>query len=311
MNWIAVALSAYLLLAIANLLDKFLVDNVLKNSKAYAFVACLLGAILFLAAPWFLHWPGWLLFIFNIFNGFIFALALWLLYEALRRGDAARILVFIGGMTPLFSLIFSLLFFSEHFTMSQWLGIFFILTGVVIIIFLPPARSYLVRVFNKFKLIQTVKSGGLGVALLSALAYSVYFLSTKQAYSFQPFASAFIWTRLGAALFVLFFLIKRADRQAIMAFWHKSSPNKNKFLVIFNQAIGATGFILQNYAIFLGSVVLVNTLQGVQYAFLLIISTILALSVPRLLKENFSWKILLQKTAAVVAVVIGLYFITF
>lgn len=311
MNWIVVALSAYLLLAAANLLDKFLVDNVLKNSKAYAFAACLLGAIIFLVSPWFLHWPGWSLFILDIINGFIFALALWALYEALRRGEAARILVFIGGLTPIFSLLFSLLFFKEHFTANQWLGMSSILFGVIIIIFLPTHRSYLARVFKKLKLTQNINPGGLGIALLSALAYSIYFLSTKQAYAFQPFFSAFIWTRLGAALFVMMFLIKRTDRQAIINFWHKSSPNKNKFLVIFNQTLGAGGFILQNYAIFLGSVVLVNALQGTQYAFLLVISTVLALSAPRLLKETFSWKILLQKTAAVAAVVIGLYFITF
>lgn len=311
MSWIAVALSAYLLLAVANLLDKFLVDNVLKNSKAYAFAACLLGAIIILAAPWFLSWPGWGLFFFNILNGFIFAIALWSLYEALRRGDAARILVFIGGVTPIFSLIFSLLFFKEHFTAAQYLGMLFILIGVAIIIFLPTKRSYLARIFNKFKLGQNIGSGGLGIALISALAYSVYFLSTKQAYAYQPFISAFIWTRLGAALFVLVFLIKRTDRQAIVSFWRQSSPNKSKLLVVLNQLLGASGFILQNYAIFLGAVVLVNALQGVQYAFLLIISTLLALSAPHLLKENFSWKILTQKTAAVVAVAIGLYFIAF
>ncbi len=311
MNWIAVALSAYLLLAVANLLDKFLVDNVLKNSRAYAFAACLLGVMVLLASPWFLRWPGWPLFAFNIVNGFIFAFALWMLYEALRRGEAARVLVFIGGVTPIFSLLFSLLFFKEHFTVNQWLGMLFILIGVVIIIFLPIARSYLARIFKELKLTQNIKSGSLGIALLSALAYSVYFLSTKQAYSSQPFVSAFIWTRLGAALFVLIFLIKRADRQAIMTFWRKSGPNKNKFLVVFNQILGASGFILQNYAIYLGSVVLVNALQGAQYAFLLIISAILALNAPRLLKEIFSWKIFLRKAAAVVAVIIGLYFITF
>jgi len=311
MNWIVVALSAYLLLAVANLLDKFLVDNVLRNSKAYAFAACLLGAVIFLVSPWFLSWPGWILFSFNILNGFIFAVALWMLYEGLRRGEAARILVFIGGLTPVFSLIFSLLFFKEHFTANQWRGMFCILVGVVIIILLPTARSYLARVFKKLRLRQDVKTGGLVFAALSALAYSVYFLSTKQAYAYQDFASAFIWTRLGAALFVLFFLIKRSDRQAIISFWHKSSPRKNKFLVVSNQMLGAAGFILQNYAIYLGSVVLINALQGAQYAFLLIISTILALSAPRLLKETFVWKIFLQKVAAVAAIATGLYFIAF
>lgn len=311
MSWILVALAAYLLLAVANLLDKFLVDNVLKNSKAYAFIACVLGLVVFLAAPWFLRWPGWPLFLFNLLNGVIFAMALWFLYEALRRGEASRILVLIGGATPVFSLIFSLLFFQERFSSNQWAGIISLLAGIFVIGLLPVARSFLARVFNKLKLTQERKRGGLWIALFSALAYSLYFIGTKHAYAAQPFASAFIWTRLGAALFVLLFLIKYATRRSIVTTFHRSSPNKNKFLVVFNQGLGSVGFILQNYAIFLGSVVLVNALQGAQYAFLLIISAILALMAPKLLKETFSWRIILQKTAAVALIALGLYFLTF
>lgn len=149
------------------------------------------------------------------------------------------------------------------------------------------------------------------IAMFSALAYSVYFLATKYGYADQSFASAFMWNRLGAALFVLLFLIKSADRQAIKATFGHSGKNKNKWLVVVNQIIGASGFLLQNYAIFLGSVVLVNALQGVQYAFLLIISAFLAMLAPRLLKETFSWRIIIQKTVAVLFIALGLYFITF
>lgn len=311
MSWVTVAITAYLLLAVANLLDKFLVDNVLKNSKAYAFIACLFGLLVFIAAPWFLFWPGWPLFFWNIINGVIFALALWLLFEALRRGEASRVLVLIGGLTPIFSLAFSVMFLKEQFSVNQWLGIGLILVGIFIIAFLPVSRSYLARVFNKMKFIQEIKKGGLLVASLSALAYSLYFISTKQAYAFQPFTSAFIWNRLGAFILVLFFLIEEDSRRAIKAAFHKSNPNKNKFLVVMNQILGSLGFLLQNYAISLGSVVLVNALQGLQYAFLLIISTVLALLAPKLLKETFSWNIFLRKTLAVAVVAVGLYFIVF
>lgn len=309
MSWFLVAVVAYLMLAIVNLLDKFLVANVLKNSKAYAFIACILGSLVFIVAPWFLSWPGWQIFFLNLLNGAIFALALWFLYEALLRGEAARILVFVGGMTPVFSLIFSVLFLKEQFTNNQWLGIGLILAGVFVIALLPTSRSYLARVFHKLKLFQEFKRGGLWIALLSSLAYSLYFVSTKQAYFFQSFISAFIWTRLGAALFVLLFLIDKNSRQAIVRIFHRSSPGRHKFLVIINQGFGSLGFILQNYAIFLGSVVLVNALQGVQYAFLLIISALLAVLAPKLLKEAFSWKILIQKIAAVAIIAAGLYFI--
>ncbi len=309
MSWIVVAISAYLLLAVANLLDKFLVDNVLKNSKAYAFIACVLGIVVFLAAPWFLEWPGLTLFFINLVVGFIFAVALWLLYEALRRGEASRIIVFIGGITPVFSIILSIVFFKEHFTINQWAGIITLLVGVFIIALLPQSRSFMARFFDKLKLVQEVKSGGLFIAFLSALAYALYFVGSKYTYIDQPFASAFMWARLGAGLFVLLFLIKKVNRRAIINNFRKSSPNKNKFLVIFNQGLGSTGFILQNYAVFLGSVALVNALQGVQYAFLLIIGAVLAILSPRLLKESFSWRIILQKIIAVMIIGLGLYFI--
>ncbi len=311
MSWLLVGISAYLILAIVNLLDKFLVTSVIKNARAYAFVACFLGLVISIIAPWFLSFPGWLILAWNIINGALFAIALWLLYEALHRGEAARILVLIGGLTPIFSIAFSLLFFKENFSFYEWLGVGFLLLGVFVIAFLPVSRSYLSRALNKIHIYIDFNNKGLILAILSAFVYSLYFMSTKQAYSLQPFMSAFIWNRLGAAIFVLLFLISKKDRSNIINIFYKNNPNKNKLLIVFNQALGAFGFILQNYAIFLGSVVLVNALQGVQYAFLLIISTILALLAPRLLKETFSTKILLHKTAAVIFIILGLYFISF
>lgn len=309
MSWLPVALAAYLILAIVNLLDKFLVDNVIKNSRAYAFAACTLGLAIVGLAPWFLVWPGWGLLAHNIFNGFLFAGAIWSLYAALKREEASRVLVFVGGLTPVFSLILSLLFFEERFSQSELMGMASILVGVLLIAFLPVSRSYLARVFMKFGVKQNKGAGGMLIALVSAIVYALYFVSTKDAYSVQPFMSAFIWTRVGAALGVAIFLLRAKDRRAILSLFTKATPRGNKIMILCNQALGATGFILQNYAVFLGSVVIVNSLQGVQYAFLLIISTSLALWAPRLLKENFSWKILLQKSLAVVSIILGLYFI--
>lgn len=309
MSWVLAALSAYFFLAVANLFDKFLVDNVLPSSKAYAFIVCLFGGLLFLAAPWFLEWPGVYWLIINIVAGFIFAIALWTLYEALRRGEASRTLVFIGGLTPVFSVTFSVIFFKEQFSISEWLGILTLLFGIVIVALLPQQRSFLSRLIKKLQINQNTKGGYLIFAVISALAYASYFILTKHAYSTQTFASAFIWTRLGAALFVLLFLIRRRDREDVLQIFKKKKKTKRGGLVVINQIVGSSGFVLQNYAISLGSVALVNALQGVQYAFLLVLSTGLALLSPRLLKETFSWRIFLQKSAAVLVIALGLYFI--
>ena len=71
------------------------------------------------------------------------------------------------------------------------------------------------------------------------------------------------------------------------------------------------GFLLQNYAIFLGSVALVNALQGVQYAFLLVLGGLISVFYPNLLKENISTKVVIQKLTAVLLISIGLYFLAF
>ncbi len=309
MSWIFVAILAYLLLAIANLFDKFLVDRVLPSSKAYAFVACFFGGIVILGAPWLLEWPGTDLVIVNLISGAIFAIALWFLYEALRRGEASQTLVFVGGLTPVFSISFSVLFFKEQYTNLEWIGIITLLLGILIVAALPKERHFLTRFLHKLKIASDFKSTSLFFAFGSAFFYSVYFLLTKFAYSGQTFASAFIWNRLGAALFVLLFLINKKDRKIILKTFHSHKKSKNGLLVILNQGLGSLGFILQNYAIFLGSVALVNALQGVQYAFLLVISSVLAVLSPRLLKENFSWRIFSQKLLAVIVIAFGLYFI--
>jgi drug/metabolite transporter (DMT)-like permease len=306
MSWITVALAAYFFLAIANVLDKFLVDKVLPGSRAYAFIACLAGAIVVLAAPWLLDWPGGYWLMINLFSGAIFALALWSLYESLRRGEASRTLVFIGGLTPVLTISFSVLFLGERYSLVEWLGIAALVAGIFVVAALPQKRSFLWR-FLKFPAVRQGRA--LVFAMVSALAYAAYFLLSKYAYSAQEFASAFIWTRIGAALAVSLFLLFPASRNEIRQALKKKSPRpKNSwFLVLGNQALGSAGFILQNYAIFLGTVSLVNALQGVQYAFLLVISAVLAASRPKLLKEDFSWRSSLQKGAAVVLVGLGLY----
>lgn len=310
MDWLLVAVSAYLFLAVANLLDKFLVDNVLKSSKAYAFIVCTMGLMVLVVAPWFLEWPGFNWLFFNLITGFFFAIALWMLYEALKRGEAARTLVFIGGLTPIFTIAMSIVFFKETYTLNQWVGMAFLLSGVLVIAFISKPISTISKYLTVLGLKKTVSNKNLQVAVVSAFFYALFFIASKHSYNNQGFVSAFLWNRLGAGLFVLVFLIRKKDRKAIYSLFQRKSPAKSKILVVFNQILGSSGFVLQNYAISLGPVAIVNAMQGIQYAFLVVISSILAVVAPKLLKEKFSWPVILKKAFAIILVGIGLYFIT-
>jgi drug/metabolite transporter (DMT)-like permease len=71
--------------------------------------------------------------------------------------------------------------------------------------------------------------------------------------------------------------------------------------------LAVIAFILLNYAIALGNVALINALQGVQYVFLIFIILILSEQYPKILREEMSRKILLQKFIGVLMVSVGLY----
>lgn len=312
MSWFLIAILAYFLLAVVNLTDKFLIDNVLRSSKAYAFLVCLLGSLVFLAAPWFLSYPGIFLLGANLITGAIFAAAIFFLYEALRRGEAARTIILIGGLIPIFSVIISWVFLKDTFSGGQILGIIFLLVGIFLVAFLPGRHSFWEKLWLSFRS-ENYKNRSIVLILLASFFYALFFTATKYVYEVQAFWSAFIWIRLGSLITVLFFLFDNKSRKEIVKNLRgddgKKRQNKNIFLFLFNQGLGALSFILQNYAIFLGSVAIVTALQGVQYAIMMFFSFFLGMFFKEY-KEKFSWRAFIQKISALIFISFGLYFIS-
>ncbi len=314
MGWLFFTVVSYLMLAVVNLGDKFVVDKLIKSAKAYTFIVGSLSAIVFLLAPWFLTWPGLFLFLVNIISGAFFVFALWTMYESLKIGEASRVVVVIGSIVPIFTIIFSVFFFLESFSGRQWIGILFLVAGMTLISFINSRRK---KWSTFFRRLFSVFYGGYNkrwifLAIVSAFLYALFFITTKYAYNHQEFLSSFIWIRGGSLLVVLLFLIDKKDRKDIVKSF-KEKPNKKvkigKGFVAVNQLLGSGAFLLQNYAVYLGPVAIINALQGVQYAFLLVLGILFSVFFPRILKEDISKKVLIKKIAAILLVAVGLYFI--
>jgi drug/metabolite transporter (DMT)-like permease len=306
MSWLSIIIISYFLLAFVNLFDKFLLDKVLGDSQVYAFIISLLGSAALLAAPWFLLWPGWGLLIFQLAVGAIFPLALYLMFQGLKHGDASKITVIIGGLIPIFTIIFSLIFLHERLALNQWIAVFYLLLGTFMIA--------LVASDGKSGRQETAKNKKTAFyfSLGAAFVYALFFIGTKYTYNSHDFASSFIWIRLGSLLGALLMIIRAKDRRKIfgsLKSGQASGSPKNRFLVIGNQALGASSFILQNYAISLGSVAIVNALQGVQYVFILILGWLFTVFNPKVISENISRAVLVPKIIAVLLVAFGLYFL--
>jgi uncharacterized membrane protein len=308
-SWILIAISAYLIFAVVSIGDKFVLKEAIPNSRVYAFLISSMGLFVLVAAPWFLHWPGIYWLAIDLLAGAFFTFALLFQYRALRRGDVSKVMVMIGGFIPVFTTIGSILFLGDHFFAYQWLGLESLVTGTFVI-------AWTVK---EHKLSKTTL-WGFAFSLFAALAYAAFFLVSKYAYNHQDFWSSFIWIRIGSALAGVFLLARATERKAIRALLHQKIGGHDKgnrkkikgisgFLVLANQTLGAIASILQNYALSFGSVAIINALQGVQYAFLLVLSWLLAIFWPKIFYEAPGQDTLFKKVMALIFIMIGLYLI--
>ena len=310
MSWLLIAIIAYLILAVVNLADKFIIEKVIPGPKTYTFLVGVTGALVIIAAPWFLIWPGWALFFFNCLVGSFFAGGLFFLYSALKGGEASRIFTLVGGMVPIFTVLISLAVFGEVFSTNQWLALVFLILGTVVISSISVHHNIWFNVRKFLGILDSSKWPSIIASIIAALFFALFWIGSKQVYNTQEFVSGFIWVRLGTFLTVLFLLIRKSSREEILAEIKNGNKQKNnRFVYLGTQGLAALGSILQNYAVALGSVALVTSLQGLQYALLLVLSAIVTFFFPKIIKEEYNKKRLIKKITAIVLIMFGLYFL--
>lgn len=307
MLWLIAALSAYLILAVVFLVDKYLLTAAIPNPKVYAFYVGILGALVLFLIPFTgFYFPGWLPAAWGLFSGAIFIYALFHFYRALQLFEASRIIPAIGGLTPLFSfgLVYLFTLGKETLSLKGLVAFALLILGTVLI---TASRD---KVARRKELISSA---------LVAFFLSLSFVSVKYAYLSQTFWNGFIWRSLGGLLAAICFLIVFSEvRRETIGQWKKNKPahssGKTAVIFILNQAAGAGATILQNWAIFLAPlafVPVVQALTGSQYAFLFILSLFLSLKFPKILEEKISGRIILRKTGAILLIGAGLAFLSF
>jgi len=326
MLWLLVALIAYFLLAIAMVVDKTLLKKDIPDPIVYTFYVSMLGALVILIfliiipfTSLTIVWPNLLTLLISFLAGVAFTWALILMYTALKKDDATRVGPMIGGLVPIFVFILAWFILQESLTCTQYIAFLFLIIGSILISldFSPHgAISWLKKKFGlhqKLALPQIRRAFWL--ALPAAGAFGVSHVLTKYVYMQIDFVSGFVWTRLGAFLTVLLLLLIPHNYKALKKDLkknkkHKKSAQKTGGRFLFGQTCGGAGTLLVQYAMFLGSVSLIQALQGTQYVFLFLMVIALTIFVPKLLKEDISKEIFWQKVIAVIFIFIGLWFIT-
>lgn len=305
MNWLPIVLIAYFVLAISALVDKFLVSKVFTHAMIYVMWVSFLSLGAFLLIPGYpslglpaVSWIGWGWFWISLLTGAIFTGALWLMYTALQRGEASRVIPFIGGAVPIIIFLISLIFELETFSQTKILAFALLITGSILITIMPNKRRKIAR----FR--------GMLTSTAASLAFAIFFLLTRFIFDAHNFVDGLVWPRVGTLVVLIVLLFFHHNRELLIRKFRKLSP-KLRFGIISNQGLAAIGFLGQQYAIDLGgSLSLITALQGIQYAFILIFAAIATWKFPKMIEEKISKKIIIQKVLALGLIIIGLYFIS-
>lgn len=299
MIWLVIAIIAYLLNAIAAVVDKFLLTKSIPQPVVYAFFISALGILALVLIPFGFTVPVASQIVVSLLAGLTFTYALLYLFKALKCNDTSRITPFIGGLSPVFILLLSFAFLGERLGHNEIFAFLALVLGTILI----------TLDLGKKKTGQ----GGFWLATFSAALFAVSYVLTKEVYNNQEFISGFIWTRIGAFIGALMLLLPKANREAIRVNLKKPKTQQKKTggIFIFGQAAGALSYLLVNYAISLASVSLINAMQGLQYVFLLFLVFFLSKFHPAVLKEKLTRRIIIQKVSAIVLVGLGLALIAF
>ncbi|MFC1789708.1 hypothetical protein ACFLYY_01890 [Patescibacteria group bacterium] len=297
MSWLLVTILAYFVLAIVVLVDKYLLTSSIQNPKVYAFYVGFLFGLAVILIPFIGFFvPSNSQIILSLLAGATFVMALYWLYKGLNLFEASRIIPAIGGLVPLFTfgLIYIISGGQEKLSLFGFLAFILLVSG-----------SFLIN-FEKEK---PITSKSLKLSLITAFLFSLSFVLIKYVYLAQPFWNGFIWRSIGGFLTAAcFFIIFPEIKKEIFKKREKSSL-KTSIIFLSNQAMGSVGTILQNWAIALAPlafVAIINALQGIQYAFLLIITVFLSLKFPQILKEEISKNVIFQKIFSILIIGAGL-----
>jgi len=299
MNWIIIAIVSHFLTAIVYILDKIVVSKTVIRPIIYSFYIGIFGGFTILLAPFGFELMPLKEVIISFIAGILFIFAILYFYKAIKIYEVSKVIPIIGGATAFFTLILSYFFLEERLNFYQFLAFLMFVFGGIII-FWPKRSEVIINIFS-FKYIFFI--------LLPAFLFASSYVLTKLIFEKESFINGFIWIRLGSVLGSCLLLISYKNREKIFKTGDKIKL-KIIALPVISKLLSAFSFILLNCAIFLGKVSLVNALQGIQYAFILIIAFFFSVKFPKIIREEINKGSLFKKIAGILFICLGLVFLT-
>jgi len=303
LTWGGVALVAIfvgtLLYAIVNHIDRFLVTKERKESSTESvmiFSSLVAGSIMF---PVMLVYANFAIS-FNLQPALLavlaaisYILANYFYFRSLEKDDTT-VVVAMFQLIPIFTFTISAVFFHELLTVQQIVG------GVIII------ASTITITTNLEDLRGRQNYRVLGLMALSSLLYAIFFKLFEISSKTGDYGSTSVFFHVGLALIGLFLWSRQKYRQEFI----KSIKQNGRIFVglnALNEVLNAVATQLLNYAVLFIPLAIVNTLNGFQPAFVLILGLIGMRFYPKVFYDELSRAELVKKIVCISVSLVGLY----
>ncbi len=279
----------YLVQAVVDLLDKFLITVRKIEPVSYTFYTVVTGALLLFAWPWAFHsLPPKFIFL-NLFSGAFFALTMYVFFKALSQGEVSRVVPFVFGLVPVFDIAISLLTGHNLLKLNEVAAMFLLIPGALLVSHQKGDAWF----------------KHLGLKTLSAFLFSSYYAFWQYGAQVGPTLNNLMWNRLGAAAILIALLALPSFREKVLNTDKVKNKTGTSALFLFKQVLGGTNFIFLSFLFVLSKISVVNALQGFRYVFLLFFSWLLTHKRGHIIQEERGVGILTQKSFGVLMIFIG------
>jgi len=294
MYWLLVIILAYLFFGLASLGDKLVLVGKPKP-KSYTFYVGAFSLFVILFAPFIkFGFPSAAGLIWIALDAIVHVVGLYTMFVALEKFDVSKVVATIGATQPIFIFILTWLFWGPQ-----------MMSGIDILAFV---LLFIGSVIISVEKTPKLTGAYLKITIFSSIMFSLDYIFSKFVFSSQPFLQGIIWIRVCVFLFVLPLLLTKNSRKEIFS-KQMISNKKTQVVFLYAQLCGGAANFLQSFAISLSPIAflaIVNSLRGIQYVFLFLMTLFISFFFPKILKEELSNRIIFQKIISIIFIALGL-----
>jgi drug/metabolite transporter (DMT)-like permease len=294
MLWLIVIIISYLFFALSSLGDKVVLAKSPKPENYIFYVGLFSGIAIFLL-PFGVTIPNLNAILLIIINGLVYIFSLYALFSALERFDVSKVVPTVGATQPIFVLLLTYLFVGpQELGVVELIAYFLLFIGSIVI---------------SVEKNEKVTGEFVSLSFLASFLFSLNFILSKFIFVEleNNFVSGMFWMSMAACAIVLVGLVFKGFRRAV--FEGEKVETQTGVLFVVTQIAGGIANLTQNYAVNIvpfGMLAIMNSIKGVQYVFLFLITLVISTYFPKILKENFSKRVVIQKIASIILIVVGL-----